>query len=71
MEKKARVKYCEDFRGEEGYVIEILIDGEWDLYSFYPLVRREGAKEDEEKKFVHLALINRILELQTLGYTIV
>lgn len=67
--KKARVKYVNDDR-KEGYAVELFLDGEWAFSSFYPLVRRENANEDEEKNFVHFSLINKISELQELGYKI-
>lgn len=67
---KARVKYQKNYNGREGYTVEINVDGEWGLDSFYPLVKREGANEDEERNFVHYGIINKIAELNNLGYTV-
>lgn len=65
--KKARIKYCEDFDGQEGYAVEIFTNGEWGLDSFYPLVKRD---EHEENNFVHYSLINKIHELSDYNYKI-
>jgi hypothetical protein len=67
---KAQIKYCADYNGKEGYAVSIFTDGEWGLESFFPLVKREGAKEDEERNFVHFGIVNKIAGLQNLGYTI-
>ena len=67
---KARIDYCDNYHGQEGYSVEICINGIWGLDSFFPLVRREGAKEDEEKNFVHFGLINKIAQLNDMGYTV-
>lgn len=67
---KARVKYYEDYNGKEGYAVEIFSEDEWGLNTFYPLVRRDGAGEDEEKNFVHFGILNKISELKEFGYEI-
>ena len=68
--KKANVKYYENYYGQEGYAVEILNDGSWGLDTFFPCVRREGADEGEDKNFVHFSLINKIAQLNRLGYQI-
>ena len=68
--KKARIRYCVDFNGQEGYVVETLVDGEWGLDTFYPLVKRDGADDHEENNFVHYSLINTIRELYDWGYAV-
>ena len=68
--KKARIKYCKDFNGQEGYAVEVFTDGEWGLDSFYPLVKRDGADDNEENNFVHYSLINKIRELYDWGYAV-
>lgn len=71
MEKmKARIKYEENFNGKEGYAVEIFSEGEWGLSTFYPLVKREGAEETDEKNFIHFSFINKLAELNELGYKI-
>lgn len=67
---KARVKYNHDYNGKEGYVIYLCVDGEWVFSSFFPLVKREGANDNEESNFVHFSIINKIAELQAYGYVI-
>lgn len=67
---KARVKYYADWHKKEGYAVEIYTDGEWGLDTFVPLVRREGAGEDEDKDFVHFGLVNKIAQLVDLGYKV-
>ena len=69
-ERIARVVYVNDDK-KEGYKVETYMDGEWGLDCFCPLVRRENANEDEEKNFVHFSLINKIKQLNDLGYSIV
>ena len=69
-EKLARISYINN-EEREGYLVEILSDNEWGLNSFYPLVRRENAREEEEKDFVHFGILNKINELQRLNYKIV
>lgn len=72
---KARVRYCIDYNGQEGYAVEIRPDGvafdDYGLESFFPLVRREGADAEEEKNFVHFGLINKISALRDMGYTVI
>lgn len=72
---KARVKYYSDYNGKEGYAIEIFNEkGAFDDYgldTFFPLARREGAGEDEERNYVYFGLINKIPELVSLGYTVI
>lgn len=71
---KARVRYCKDYNGQEGYAVEICTErqtfDDWDLESFFPLVRREGADQDEDRNFVHFGLISKISQLNDLGYTV-
>lgn len=67
---KARIKYQENYNGREGYTVEIFSDGEWGLDTFFPLVARAGAEDTNEKNFVHFGIINKIAELQLLGYKI-
>ena len=71
---KARVKYYKDYHGQEGYAVEICTERQtfdsWGLDTFFPLVRREGANEEEEKNFVHFGLINKIAQLNDMGYTV-
>lgn len=69
-EKLARISYINN-EEREGYLVEILSDNEWGLNSFYPLVRRENAREEEEKDFVHFGILNKINELQQLNYRII
>lgn len=69
--KYANITYRNNYNGKEGYTVEVKgSDGEWGLDSFYPLVRRENHNDDEEKNFVHFSIINKIHELQELGYKI-
>ena len=68
---KARVRYCRDYNGQEGYAVEIITDNDWGLDSFFPLVRREGADKEEERNFVHYGLIIKISHLRDLGYTVI
>ncbi len=68
--KKARIRYYEDFNGQEGYAVEIFTDSEWGLDSFYPLVKRDGADKHEKNNFVHYTLINKIRELYDYGYKV-
>ena len=68
--KKAKVQYHENYYGQEGYAVEIFSDDDWGLDSFFPCVRREEADEDEGKNFVHFSLINKIAQLNRLGYQI-
>ena len=65
--KKARIRYCEDFNGKEGYAVETFTDGEWGLDTFYPLVKRD---DHEENNFMHYSLINKIRELYDWGYKV-
>lgn len=67
---KARIKYCPNYHGKEGYTVEIFTEGEWGLDSFYPLVRREGAGDEEDRNFLHFGIVNKIAQLSVLGYTI-
>jgi len=69
----ARIMYQKETDTErEGYNVEIW-DNEsgWGLDTFYPLVRREYAKEDEERNFVHFGIINKIRELKEYGYNVI
>jgi hypothetical protein len=72
---KARVRYCREYNGQEGYAVEIYTErqsfDDWGLDSFFPLVRREGADKEEERNFVHYGLINKISHLRDLGYTVI
>jgi hypothetical protein len=67
---KARIKYTTDFNGKEGYLIETDVGDGWDVESFFPLVRREGATGDDEKNFVHFGILNKIAMLKKWGYSI-
>lgn len=71
---RARVKYYQDYNGKEGYAVEICTErvafDDWGLDTFFPFVRREGAREDEERNFVHFGLINKIAQLTELGYKV-
>ena len=69
-EKIARIRYIKN-EEREGYLVELLDDREWGLNSFYPLVRRENATEEEEKDFIHFSILNKINELQQLNYSII
>ena len=69
-EKLARISYI-DNEEREGYLVEILRDIELRLNSFYPLVRRENAREEEEKDFVHFGILSTINELQKLNFRII
>ena len=69
-EKLARIRYIKN-EEREGYLVELLDDNEWGLNSFYPLVRRENAIEEEEKDFVHFGILNKINELQQLNYSVI
>ena len=69
-EKLARISYINN-EEREGYLVEILSDNEWGLNSFYPLVRRENARKEEEKDFIHFSILNKINELQQLNYSII
>ena len=68
-EKIARIRYIKN-EEREGYLVELLDDNEWGLNSFYPLTRRENARE-EEKDFIHFSILNKINELQQLNYSII
>lgn len=65
---KAKIIYKEEYFGSEGYAVEIFIDGEWELDSFYPLTNKEG---NEEKDFVSFQIINKMAQLQDLGYKLI
>ena len=67
---RAVVKYYSDYNGREGYAVEIFSEGEYGLDTFFPLVRRENCDEDEERNFVHFGLINKIGQLNRMGYNI-
>ena len=67
--KEARIFYVNDDQ-REGYQIDIKVDGEWGLNSFFPLVRRENASSEEERNFVHFGIVNKLSELQRYGYQI-
>ena len=69
-EKIARIRYIKN-EEREGYLVELLDDTEWGLNSFYPLVRRENAREEEEKDFVHFGILSTINELQKLNFRII
>ena len=69
-EKLARISYINN-EEREGYLVEILSDNEWGLNSFSPLVRREKAREEEEKDFVHFGILSTINELQKLNFRII
>ena len=69
-EKLAKISYINN-EEREGYLVEILSDNEWGLNSFYPLVRRENEREEEEKDFVHFGILNTINELQKLNFRII
>lgn len=66
---KASVSYVNE-DGREGYAIKIFSEGEWNLDAFFPLVHRACASKEEEKNFVHFGIINKISELNALGYKI-
>ena len=72
---EARIKYYRDYNGQEGYAVEICTErqafDDWGLDTFYPLVRREGADNEEEKNFIHFSIINKISQLKDLGYTVI
>ena len=65
--KKARIRYEENFDGKEGYVVEILSDGEYGLDTFFPLWCREGG---EEKDFIHWSIFAKIKQLIDIGYKV-
>ena len=71
---KARVKYYKDYNGQEGYAVEICTErvafDDWGLDSFFPLVHRDGADDEEERNFVHFGLIVKISHLRDSGYTV-
>lgn len=67
---KARIEYCPSYNDKEGYIVEIYVNGEWSFDSFFPLVRREKATTSENCDFVHYSILNKIRDLQELGYTI-
>ena len=67
---EARIKYETNFNGKEGYAIETFLDDEWGLCSFFPLVKKQGAEETDENNFIHFSILNKISELQQLGYNI-
>ena len=71
--KEEKLARSSDINNEEreGYLVEILSDNEWGLNSFYPLVRRENAREEEEKDFVHFGILSTINELQKLNFRII
>ena len=69
-EKLARISYVNN-EEREGYHVEILSDTERGLNSFYPLTRRENAREEEEKDFVHFGILSTINELQKLNFRII
>lgn len=59
MKRKARVHYTE-MDGREGYAVEIYIDGEWGLDTFFPII----------DNFIHFGIINKLSYLKDLGYDI-
>ena len=69
-QRTARVKYeTATDNGKEGYAVEILTDEGWGLDTYYPLVKREGEERDV-CNFVHFSLINKLSELNSLGYEV-
>ena len=78
MEKRARLKYCENYKmgnaEREGVVIEIDTDGSgWGFSSFFPLVAKDGASEigkQDERDYIHWTILRKINELLQLGYNI-
>lgn len=74
MERYARVKYYENNKkpGKEGFAIELRTEDEddWGLDIFCPLVRREGASEDEEADFIHFSALKELVKLAEYGYII-
>jgi hypothetical protein len=67
--KKARIRYI-NTEEREGYIVELMTEEGWDFSKFFPLVRRENAREEEEKNFVHFSLLNEIRELNEYGYKV-
>ena len=65
---RAQLRYHKQDDGREGYAINIFSDGEWGLDSWFPLVAREGG--DGETDFVHWSILNKLSQLQNLGYDI-
>ena len=70
--KRARLVYHQSYgkTNKEGYSIEIWNGERWGLDTFFPLLRRENADEDEENNFVHFSVLTKLHELDLQGYEI-
>ena len=69
MKKKAQLRYHKKEDGREGYAINILVDGEWGLDTWFPLVERKDYGNGESD-YVHWRILHKLSELQNLGYDI-
>lgn len=69
---KVRITYQEDWYGKEGYLVESKFseEEEYSTDSFFPLNRREGAKDDEEANFVAFGILNKIATYGSMGFEI-
>lgn len=69
--KYARVKYYKDYAPfGEGYAVEIYYNNDWELDRFFSLQHCIIDKPEDEKNFIHFGIINKIRELDNLGYEI-
>ena len=66
---KARVKYTENYNDREGYLVEINTGDGWGLDTFFPLVASARFPMGDAN-YVHFSLINKIAQLNDLGYRV-
>lgn len=70
---KVRIKYTEDWSGQEGLVVDTNTGDGWEFSVFYPLVAKVGADavgREDEKNFVHWRILRRISEYMNMGYKV-
>ena len=69
--KHARIIYYEDYPVfGEGYLIEIMINGEFEFESYFSLQHCIIDSAEDDKNFVHYSILNKIRQLSNLGYNI-
>ena len=69
--KHARIRHQKDFpQLGEGYVVEILVKGEWHFESFFGLQHGIMDNIDDERNFIHFSILNKIRNLADLDYSI-
>jgi hypothetical protein len=69
--KQARIIYYEDYPPfGEGYAIEIVVDNEWVLDTFYAVQHCIVDELTDERNFIHYSILNKIGMLQIQGYNV-